>query len=98
MDLPPNSPSLILPSALILSTITLKKTVTLQGAMVTQTDGVAAEVAVGEKCESKAYQENLKEGQLKSRPFDDPFGKLVVLDDDSAYALVIRKIFAKKPE
>ncbi|RYP29443.1 hypothetical protein DL767_006712 [Monosporascus sp. MG133] len=67
--------------------------------MATQTRSVATEVAVGDKSEFKTYQETLKDGRLKNLPLDDPFGKLVVRDDDSAYALVIRKAFAdKKPE
>ncbi|KAI1498903.1 P-loop containing nucleoside triphosphate hydrolase protein [Biscogniauxia marginata] len=54
---------------------------------------------VGEKCQFKAYHETVKGGVPSSEPISDPFGKLSARDNDSAYALVIKRTFEEnKPK
>lgn len=50
-------------------------------------------LALGEKCEVKAYHETVKHGQSSTEPTSDPFVKRNSRDEDSAYALVIRRKF-----
>ncbi|CAJ2512266.1 Uu.00g052810.m01.CDS01 [Anthostomella pinea] len=54
------------------------------------------EEPTGQKCEFKAYHETVKRGVPSSEPISDPFGKLDARDDDSTYALVIRRTFQEK--
>ncbi|KAI1382402.1 P-loop containing nucleoside triphosphate hydrolase protein [Hypoxylon crocopeplum] len=49
--------------------------------------------ALGEKCEFKAYHETVKHGQVTTEPALDPFGGDSSGDEESTYALVIRKKF-----
>ncbi|OTB05995.1 hypothetical protein M426DRAFT_55898 [Hypoxylon sp. CI-4A] len=53
----------------------------------------------GEKCEFKAYHETVQHGQASTEPTSDPFGTSNSRDEDSGYALVIRRRFEEhKPE
>ncbi|KAI8961404.1 P-loop containing nucleoside triphosphate hydrolase protein [Daldinia sp. FL1419] len=48
-------------------------------------------VAVGEKCEFKAYHETIKDGKSTTEPASDPFDRSSSHGEDSTYALVIRR-------
>ncbi|KAI1340418.1 P-loop containing nucleoside triphosphate hydrolase protein [Xylariaceae sp. FL0016] len=53
----------------------------------------------GKRCAFKTYHESVKGGIPVSEPISDPFGKLKPRDDDSAYALVIKRTFEEhKPQ
>ncbi|KAI1490995.1 P-loop containing nucleoside triphosphate hydrolase protein [Biscogniauxia mediterranea] len=48
---------------------------------------------LGKMCQFKAYHETVKGGVPSSQPISDPFGKVNNHDDDSTYALVIKRTF-----
>ncbi|KAI1476957.1 P-loop containing nucleoside triphosphate hydrolase protein [Daldinia eschscholtzii] len=56
-------------------------------------NGVNTNITVGEKCEFKAYHETVKHGQSTTEPAPDPFDRSSSRDEDSAYALVVRRKF-----
>ncbi|KAI0833924.1 P-loop containing nucleoside triphosphate hydrolase protein [Hypoxylon sp. FL0890] len=56
-----------------------------------ETNGTHPKIPLGEKCEFKAYHETVKHGQSTVEPAD-PFNKDSI-DEDDAYALVIRRKF-----
>ncbi|KAI0470206.1 P-loop containing nucleoside triphosphate hydrolase protein [Xylaria cf. heliscus] len=52
-----------------------------------------SEPSVGTTCEFKAYHETIKDGVPKLETCLQPFGEQTNKDDDSAYALVIKRTF-----
>lgn len=55
-----------------------------------KTNGTPTNITIGEKCEFKAYHETIKLGQSNTELAPDPFDSNSH-DEDSAYALVIRR-------
>ncbi|KXJ89923.1 P-loop containing nucleoside triphosphate hydrolase protein [Microdochium bolleyi] len=47
--------------------------------------------AVGTKCDFRAYHHTTKDGQPKITPIEEPFETSRATDDDSAYALIVRR-------
>ncbi|KAI0889748.1 P-loop containing nucleoside triphosphate hydrolase protein [Annulohypoxylon maeteangense] len=66
---------------------------------IAETNGTCRNIPPGEKCEFKAYHETLKHGISSTETTEDPFNKGAYHDEDSAFALVIRRKFQEnKPD
>lgn len=62
----------------------------VQGALI---NGSLPSPPTGSKCEFKAYHKTIKDGVPKTKDILEPFAEYENLDNDSAYALIIKRTF-----